>query len=160
MADIDSGMFRQVMGAVPTCVTVVASIADEAPQAMVIGSFGSVSLDPPLVQFMPGKSSATWAHIEKARKFCVNVLTDAQVDVCNSFFKKDVDPFTTVEWTTTDNGSPKIADCLAYMDCDIHEVVDGGDHWIVLGRIVEMGAADEGKPLVFFRGGYGTFEAI
>lgn len=171
MAEIDSGVFRQVLGAYPTGVTVVASPfgdATDTARAMVIGSFGSVSLDPPLVQFMPAKSSATWAEMADSGKYCVNVLADDQKDVCNSFFVKDVDPFSVVEWEMTDNGSPRIANCLAWIDCDIHEAVDAGDHWIVIGRVVAMGhngptgegGGCVGNPLLFFKGGYGNFQEL
>lgn len=160
MAEIDSSQFRKVLGCFPTGVTVVACAVDDTPSAMVIGSFGSVSLDPPLVQFMPTKDAATWVDIEAAGKFCVNILGDDQLDVSNAFFMKEVDPFTTVEWDYTDNGSPRIAGCLGWIDCDIQEAVDGGDHWIVLGRVLALDGRDDGNPLLFFRGGYGSFQEI
>ncbi len=71
---IEPGDFRNVLGKYPTGVTLVSSKDDQGPFAMVIGSFGSVSLDPPLVQFMPAKESGTWSRIKKTGKYCVNVL--------------------------------------------------------------------------------------
>ena len=155
--EIDGAKFRQVMGSYPTGVTVVTAMDGDDPVAMVIGSFVSVSLDPPLVGFLPGKTSRTWPQIEGSGAFCVNVMGDDQLDLCNSFFKKEVDPFTTCNWTTGETGSPVIEGALATIDCHIHEVVDAGDHVMVFGRVTDMDCADDGKPLVFFGGGYGTF---
>ncbi len=158
----DSEAFRKVMGAVPTPVTVVTTMnadheGSDEPAAMVIGSFGSVSLDPPLVMFMPGKASNTWKKIEASGSFCVNVMGADQLDVCNSFFKKDVNPFSTVEWEHCGHTrAPKIKGCAAWISCSIEAVVEGGDHWIVLGRVVDMDAVDEPNPMVFARGQYGS----
>jgi flavin reductase (DIM6/NTAB) family NADH-FMN oxidoreductase RutF len=154
---IDPALFRQVLGCYPTGVTIVTASAGDEPVAMVIGSFGSVSLDPPLVMFLPGQSSSTWPRIEAAGAFCVNVLGDDQVELSHRFFSKDTDPWDGLEWTTAATGAPVLADALAWIDCEIERVVEAGDHWIVLGRVVDLEGSDSGGPLVFFRGGYGRF---
>lgn len=156
-AEIDSGLFRQVLGNYPTGVTLVTAENDGAC-GMVIGSFGSVSLDPPLVQFMPAKSSTTWERIESSGSYCVNVLGSDQLDMCNSFFDKSKDPFDVIEWRAGPSGSPIVDGALAYIDCDIDVAHDAGDHLIVVGRVLELGVGDtESGPLIFFQGGYGDF---
>ena len=105
---IESGDFRKVLGKYPTGVTLVSSKDDQGPFAMVIGSFGSVSLDPPLVQFMPAKESGTWLRIKKTGRYCVNVLGEHQLDLSNSFFNKDKDPFEAIHWSESTLGSPII----------------------------------------------------
>ena len=161
--EIDSGEFRKVMGHYPTGVTLVTAHNEPSddgggPAAMVIGSFGSVSLDPPLAMFMPTADSRSWQQIEASGNFCVNVLGQDQLDLCNSFFKKETDPWEGIDWTTGPSGSPIVPGCVAWIDCTIEQVVPAGDHLIVLGRVLalEPGGSDAG-PLLFFKGGYGQF---
>ena len=155
---IESGDFRKVLGKYPTGVTLVSSMDDQGPFAMVIGSFGSVSLDPPLVQFMPAKESGTWSRIKKTGRYCVNVLGEQQLDLSNSFFNKDKDPFETIHWSESTLGSPIIEGCVAWIDCLIGDVHEAGDHYIVIGEVKAIGATekDEG-PLLFLGGAYGSF---
>ena len=155
---IESGDFRKVLGKYPTGVTLVSSKDDQGPFAMVIGSFGSVSLDPPLVQFMPAKKSGTWLRIKKTGRYCVNVLGEHQLDLSNSFFNKDKDPFEAIHWSESTLGSPIIEGCVAWIDCLIGDVHEAGDHYIVIGEVKAIGATekDEG-PLLFLGGAYGSF---
>jgi len=160
MSTIDSSKFRHVLGHFPTGVTVVSADAGDGPVGMAVGSFTSVSLDPPLVAFLPAKSASAWPGIEKAGHFCVNVLSDAQADVSGVFSAKVEDRFAEVDWRTAATGAPVIDKCLAWIDCEIEAVHEGGDHWIVVGRVVELEAAETGGPLLFFRGGYGRHEPL
>jgi flavin reductase (DIM6/NTAB) family NADH-FMN oxidoreductase RutF len=155
-AAFDSAEFRRVLGHYPTGVTVVAGVADGNPMGLAIGSFGSVSLDPPLVMFCPGKSSSSWPLIERGGSFCVNVLAEDQADVSSLFAGRDPDKFAGVAWSTRATGSPVIDGCLAWIDCTIETTHDAGDHWIVVGRVEDLGIGrpDVG-PLIFFKGGYG-----
>ncbi|MDH3705869.1 MAG: flavin reductase family protein [Acidimicrobiia bacterium] len=158
---IDGDRFRKVLGCVPTCVTVVTAMDGDEPVAMVIGSFGSVSLDPPLVEFMPGTSSSTWPRIERAGSFCVNVMGADQLDVCNAFFTKQEDPFSIHEWQVSDtSGAPRLAGSAAWIDCDIDQVVEAGDHYIVIGRVLELDGDPDRDPLVFHHGAYGSFREL
>lgn len=154
---IDSATFRRVLGNYPTGVTVVAGI-DGGPVGMVIGSFGSVSLDPPLVQFMPGTGSSTWPRIERSGSFSVNICGAHQEDLVGSFFVKETDPFDAADWRPGPTGSPLIEGCIGWIDCRIGAVHEAGDHYIVIGEVVAMECEDgDAAPLVFYRGGYGTF---
>ncbi|MDE0654832.1 MAG: flavin reductase family protein [bacterium] len=156
MPPFDSAEFRRVLGHYPTGVTVVTARSDDGPVGLAIGSFGSVSLDPPLVMFCPGKSSSSWPAIEASGSFCVNVLAEDQATVSSLFAGRDPDKFADVSWGTRATGSPVIEGCLAWIDCTIEVVHEAGDHWIVVGRVVDLGVGrpDEG-PLIFFKGGYG-----
>jgi flavin reductase (DIM6/NTAB) family NADH-FMN oxidoreductase RutF len=157
---VDEARFRQVLGHFPTGVTVVASKPeDDPPVGLAIGSFFSVSLDPPLVGFCPGKSSSSWPLIESTGSFCVNVLADDQEDVARIFAGKGDDKFQTVGWKPAGTGSPVIRDVLAWIDCTLDEVHEAGDHYIVTGLVHELKVEREGHPLVFFRGGYGSFDS-
>lgn len=151
--------FRQVLGHFPTGVTVVTAEGDEGPVGMAVGSFFSVSLEPPLVGFCPGKSSGSWPVIESSGSFCVNILAEDQEDVCRTFAMSGEDKFGGVGWSRAGSGSPLLNDVLAWIDCDVDAVHDAGDHYIVVGAVRRLEVAREGKPLVFFRGGYGSFDA-
>jgi 3-hydroxy-9,10-secoandrosta-1,3,5(10)-triene-9,17-dione monooxygenase reductase component len=130
---------------------------------MAIGSFASVSLGPPLGMFCPGNTSASWLRIKETGSFCVNVLGEDQKDVCGVFAGKADDKFEGIDWTTATTGSPVIPGSLAVIDCEIHAILDGGDHDIVVGLVTSLSTADdagERGPLLFFQGGYGRYESI
>lgn len=159
---IDSALFRQVLGHYPTGVTVItATKADGTPVGFTIGSFTSVSLDPPLVGFLPMSDSARWKDIEATGSFCVNVLGHEQADLCWQFAKSSIDaPFEGVAWQPSPiTGSPVIEGAIAWIDCSIEQVVAAGDHQFVMGRVVELEASaiEERLPLLFYRGKVGRF---
>ncbi len=155
---IDPASFRQVLGCYPTGVcAVTASGTDGAPVGMVIGSFTSVSLDPPLVGFLPDKNSSTWPQIHAAGHFCVNVLASDQQQVCRQLSAKGPDKFAGLEVALSDHGHPAIANAIARIDCTIHSVTEAGDHWFVLGTVLSMEATRDDDPMLFYRGRYGGF---
>ena len=153
----DSATFRRVLGHYPTGVCVVTAVDAEGPTGMVVGSFTSVSLDPPLVAFFPAKTSSSWPRIEQAGKFCVNVLASDQQALCGQFAAKGPDKFTGVSHCVSANGSPILDGVVAWIDCTLDAVHEAGDHYIVLGRVVALEASTPGKPLLFFQGAYGEF---
>jgi flavin reductase (DIM6/NTAB) family NADH-FMN oxidoreductase RutF len=153
----DSAQFRQVLGHFPTGVTVVTAAAATGPVGLAVGSFASVSLDPPLVAFFPDRGSSSWPLIESAGSFCVNILAEDQEVVCRRFAAKGDDKFAGLGWTPAGSGAPLLDGVLAWIDCDIESVTDAGDHFCVLGRVRDLAVAHDGAPLLFFRGGYGRF---
>ncbi len=153
----DSAEFRRVLGHYPTGVTVVTGVSGDGPAGLAIGSFGSVSLEPPLVMFCPGTSSSSWPSIAASGSFCVNVLAEDQADLSARFAGRDPDKFAGVSWSAGPTGSPVIDGCLAWIDCTIESVHEGGDHWIVVGRVSGLGVGrPEAAPLIFFKGSYGS----
>ncbi|KKW93654.1 MULTISPECIES: flavin reductase family protein [Sphingobium] len=155
----DSGTFRRVLGHYPTGVCVVTAVEDgQVPTGMVVGSFTSVSLDPPLVAFFPAKDSQSWPRIEKVGKFCVNILASDQKPLCQQFaVKGGDDKFAGVTHRVSANGSPILDGVVAWIDCQLEAVHEAGDHYIVLGRVIALEVETPGKPLLFFQGGYGEF---
>ena len=149
---IDQALYRQVMGHFPTGVVVIAS---PGPVGTAIGSFASLSLGPPLATFSITKTSSSWPKIRETGVFCASVLAEDQEHVSRAFAQSGADKFAGLGYKAMGSGSPRIDDCVAWVDCDIEDVYEGGDHDIVIGRIREMGIERETKPLVFFRGGYG-----
>jgi 3-hydroxy-9,10-secoandrosta-1,3,5(10)-triene-9,17-dione monooxygenase reductase component len=157
MLGIDAARFRQVLGHFPTGVTVITANPDSGPVGLTIGSFTSVSLDPPLVGFLPGKESDSWPGIEKAGVFCVNILAEDQHELCWGFAKEGDNKFHGVEWRPAPSGSPVLDDVIAWIDCDVHAVIDAGDHWFVLGLVRELEIERDHGPMLFFRGKLGAF---
>jgi flavin reductase (DIM6/NTAB) family NADH-FMN oxidoreductase RutF len=152
---IDPATFRQVLGHFPTGVTVITAEDDGGRVGLAVGSFFSVSLDPPLVGFCAGHQSSSWPRIRHAGRFCVNVLTADQEHVSRVFAGKSDDKFAGLGYDAAPySGAPRIADALAWVDCELQVVHAAGDHDIVVGRVHDLAVVDEGTPLVFFRGGY------
>lgn len=155
---IDQQRFRQVLGHFPTGVVVITGRdADGSPAGLAIGSFSSVSLDPPLVAFFPDKSSSSWPKIEKSGSFCVNILAAEQEPICRTFATKGGDKFAELTWQPGGTGSPILDGVVAWIDCDIDQVQEAGDHYMVIGRVRELDIARPTLPLLFFQGGYGRF---
>ena len=159
----DPQRFRRILGHYPTGVTVVTAIGEDGqPEGMVVGSFTSVSLDPPLVAFLPASNSGSWARLRRAGRFCVNILGADHEQLCRQFAarrsdKDSGDKYAGVRWTPAPTGSPIIDGAVAWIDCETETIHTAGDHDIVIGRVLDLDSADEGLPLLFFQGGYGSF---
>lgn len=155
---IDALRYREVMGHYPTGVTVVSGIADDGePVGMVVGTFTSVSLDPPLVAFLPTLTSRRFARIRTARSFCINVLAYDQVELCRTMSSPTPTQFADIEWTVSPSGAPAIAGAVAHIHCVPREAIEAGDHFIQLCEVESMQVARQVTPLLFFQGGYGGF---
>ncbi|MGO1181604.1 flavin reductase [Micrococcaceae sp. AOP34-BR2-30] len=155
---IDAQHFRWTMGRYPTGVALISAIeADGNPVGMIVGTFSSVSLDPPLVSFMPTKVSTSWPRIQKTGRFAVSILSAEQESVVRAFSGKTATKFDTVEWSPSAGGSPLIDGAIAWIDCVIADVVDAGDHVIVLGSVLDLQPVGDNLPLLFFQGGFGGF---
>jgi 3-hydroxy-9,10-secoandrosta-1,3,5(10)-triene-9,17-dione monooxygenase reductase component len=152
--------FRDVLGRFASGVTVVTSISNDEPVGLTCQSFMSVSLDPPLVLFSPAKSSRAWPLIQRAGKFCVNFLSADQADLSNTMASRGIDKFAGVDWEPApESGSPLLPGTLGYVDCSIHQVHEAGDHYVVIGRVLDLDLTDApGEPLLFFEGAYRTTE--
>jgi len=151
---IDPKFFRRVMGQVPTCVTVVTAMVDDAPVAMVIGSFVSVSLDPPLAGFFCTNDSYSWEQLKSADVLGVNVLGEHQIDVSNACMRELTERFDGLDWEVVD-GAPRIADTTAWLTLTHHQTVPAGDHEFGLYNVTSMDIPDEPKaPVIFYGGAY------
>lgn len=155
---IDGARFRHVLGHYPTGVAVVAAISPAGrPVALTVGSFTSVSLDPPLVGFAPGRDSTSWPLVRSAGSFCVNVLAEDQEDVCRIFARSGGDKFGSVDWHPGKAGAPVLENTLASIDCVLEFEHEAGDHTIVVARVTQLEIRRQVGPLLFFKGGYGRF---
>lgn len=160
---IDPRQFRTVLSHYPTGVCVVTARApDGQAVGMTVGSFTSISLDPPLVGFFPDRNSATWPLIERAGRFCVNILAADQEPLCRHFASYRQDRFEGLSRTASPAGQPLLEGVLAWIDCAIYSVIEVGDHYLAVGQVEALASTDgrrEGNgPLIFFRGGYARLD--
>lgn len=157
----DARWFRTTLSKYPTGVSVVTAIdTDGHPVGMAVGSFTSVSLDPPLVAFLPATTSSTWPRIQASGGFCVNILAADQRPLCDRFSSKAADKFAGVSWHPSPSGSPIIDGAVAWIDCRLEDIHPAGDHFIVVGRVDELDVARPTLPLLFFEGEYGRFSPL
>jgi 3-hydroxy-9,10-secoandrosta-1,3,5(10)-triene-9,17-dione monooxygenase reductase component len=153
---IEPAAFRKVLGHLPTGVTVVTANAVDGPVGMACNSVSSVSLDPPLISFCPARTSETWPALRDCGRFCVNVMANHHEEATRAFARKGVDRFAGIAHHPR-AGGPALDDAVAWLDCEIRAEHEAGDHFIVVAAVVALDAQPDIAPLVFFRGGYGTF---
>ena len=156
-ASFDPLALRRAFGNFPTGVTVVTAAPGGEPVGMTIGSFFSVSLDPPLVGLCADKGSSSWPRMERANSFAVNLLAADQSHLSNHFASKDDDKFAGIPWRPAASGAPLLDGVIGWIDCVTEQTVESGDHWIIIGRVTGIEIEREVDPLVFFRGRYGSF---
>lgn len=158
-AGTDPKAFRACFGHFATGVLVATCHPPgEAPIGITINSLSSVSLEPPMALFCLEERSATLAQFLKAGHFALNILAAGQEERSNRFARnheiRGDDPFTV--WSS---GAPVFMDSLAVADCALQDVFGGGDHQILLGRVLDVGARKAAEPLLYYRGGYGRISA-
>jgi flavin reductase (DIM6/NTAB) family NADH-FMN oxidoreductase RutF len=156
MAMIDPRALRDAFGAFLTGVTVVTTRdATGQPVGFTANSFTSVSLDPPLLLVCLARSSRNFETLTKAQGFAINILSETQKDISNTFARPVEDRFATVEWKRGPQGSPVFSEVAAWFDCSTETIVDGGDHVILIGKVE---AFENGKSngLGYARGSYFT----
>ena len=162
MTHIDAARFREVLGQYPTGVVVVtANDAAGDPIGMTVGSFTSVSMDPPLVAFLPSKTSSSWRALrESGDSFCIHVLGAGQEDLCRAVAMRKTDKFAGFALRQSPAGNPVVEGAVVWIDCVTEQVHPGGDHDIVVGRVLGLDHGSPDQPLLFFRGGYGSFTPL
>ncbi|NNG18984.1 flavin reductase family protein [Naumannella sp. ID2617S] len=155
---LDQAMLRDVLGHYPTGVVLVTGVAPDGELlAMIVGTFTSVSLDPPLVAFLPQRSSRTFSRLQECESLCINVLAGDQEDACRSIVSRRENKFVGLDWFPSPSGDPVLAGSVAWMDVRLDSTIDAGDHWIAMCRVLDMAVHNPVAPLIFFQRGYGSF---
>lgn len=151
---VDTRAFRRALGNFATGVTVVtAADASGRKVGVTANSFNSVSLDPPLILWSIDKRSTSHAVFEAATHFAVNVLAADQIDLSNNFARPREDRFAEIGYQAGAGGAPVLADCSARFECEKYQQVDGGDHWIMIGKVVAFDDCGR-SPLLYHQGAY------
>ncbi|NIJ07287.1 flavin reductase (DIM6/NTAB) family NADH-FMN oxidoreductase RutF [Sphingomonas vulcanisoli] len=154
---LDSREFRRILGHYPTGVCAITAMHGGAPKGLIVGSFTSVSLDPPLVAFLPDRRSKSWPEIEAAGHFCVNVLSDQQQDICGALASKAEDKFAALPYRLSSAGHPIFEGAVAWIECRLYAVHEAGDHYIAIGEVIDLDVGAPHPPLLFLQGKYGSF---
>jgi flavin reductase (DIM6/NTAB) family NADH-FMN oxidoreductase RutF len=146
--------FRDALATYPTGVTVVTAIGADGPAGATANAVTSLSLDPPMMLACLDRGSRTLTAVRAAGRFGVNALAAGQEDLALRFAAKDPAPakWEGIEWAES-QGSPRLADSLMWVACELRDLIDGGDHLIATGTVLEA-ESGEGMPLIFHRGAY------
>lgn len=156
----EAAQYRQVMGRFCTGVAIITATHEGEPAGFTAQTFVPLSIDPPLVSFSPQKTSTSWPKIKAAGTFCVNVLSDDQEALCRAFASSGGDKFRGVGWHPgPSTGAPVLQGVIAWVEGRIESEHDGGDHLIVVGRVLDLESKSDRHPLLFYRGGFGRFES-
>lgn len=155
--NVDGEALRGVMRHVPSPVVVVTAAGEEEARGITIGSFTSVSLEPPLISFNVGRDTRMFGVITAARRFAVHLLGEEQAHLCNRFALPDLSgaaQFEDVPHQVDSEGTPVLKDVLAVLHCSRYAVYDAGDHVILLGEIVGIAQVREGAPILYYNRDY------
>jgi flavin reductase (DIM6/NTAB) family NADH-FMN oxidoreductase RutF len=151
----DPRTLRDALGCFATGVTVVTCLDTEgAPAGLTVNSFTSVSLDPPLLLVCVKKTASSAAALTSAESFAINVLQTGQQPASIRFAARDEDRFGTTPWSCGEGGAPILAESLCVFECERFAVYDGGDHHILVGKVVKASFDAGLDPLLYFRGRY------
>lgn len=146
-------LLRDAFSRFATGVTVVTTGSADGPVGITANSFSSVSLEPPLVLWMPDKGARRFRYFETAEHYAIHVLSHEQAEVCSSFVR-NAHAFDQLPYTVDDNGVPLIENCLARFECRRFTAYEGGDHLIVLGHVLQA-EMRSGEALTFYAGKLG-----
>lgn len=153
--NIDEAEFRRVLGHFASGVTVVTTCCEGALDGITVSSFASLSLDPALVLICIDRRAAAHDHIAQAGAFAVNILAEDGEWLSRLFASRGESRFAKVRYRFGQVGVPILEDALAIIECRVQEQVPGGDHTIFIGHVVSTDVRSTGKPLLYFRSGYG-----
>lgn len=146
---------KKVYGHFATGISIITGRqSNDEPFGLTVSSFQALSLDPPLVLYSVQKGAASLDFLAARRTFGVSVLAHGQDWVARQFAERRPDRFANVAWTPGSHGSPLIDSALAAFECELWSTYEGGDHVIVIGRVLDIATTLEGSPLVYFRGGF------
>jgi flavin reductase (DIM6/NTAB) family NADH-FMN oxidoreductase RutF len=151
---VEKAEFRQALGHFAASVTVVTLVRDdEVPAGITVTAFSSLSLEPPLVLVCIDKRARLHDQFQLQRSFAVNILAADQEAVSRRFAHSDPDQFKEIGYSLGPMGAPLIQGAICSIECRVVDLLPGGDHTIIVGE-VESSRINEGKPLLYFRGGY------
>lgn len=154
----DPRAFRDALGQFGTGVTVITCECEHGPLGITANSFASVSLDPALVLWSPGKFSKRYPAFCTATHYAIHVLAEDQLRMGGAFAKNGLD-FSVADWERSPEGIPVLKGCLARFECRKVAEHDGGDHAIIVGEVLRATTAP-GTPLIFAQGQYGGFTQL
>jgi flavin reductase (DIM6/NTAB) family NADH-FMN oxidoreductase RutF len=154
LSDLSPRRIRNVLGHFATGLTVITAATENGPAGFTCQSFASLSLEPALVTFSPARTSSTWPLLRAAGRFTVNILPAGHQHLAAQFARSGANKFAGVGHSPSPLGNPVLDGALAWVDCELHQEYDGGDHTIVVAAVRALSARSDADPLLFFKGDY------
>ncbi|MEO8193359.1 MAG: flavin reductase family protein [Gemmatimonadales bacterium] len=155
---VDQHSFRSVLGRFASGVTIVTALDRRGrDMGLTVSSFASVSLEPPLVLICIDHSASVYSALSKATRFIANILSESQEPLARRFAERNPNRFDGIGYERGQTGAAVLFDVLGYVECEVVARHEAGDHDIIVGA-VEVAVSNEGKPLLYYRGGYAQME--
>lgn len=147
---VGAAAMRETMALFGTGLTVITGMVENEPVGFTLQAFSSLSLAPPLISVNVSRTSTSWPKIVNSGRFVVNVLGEGQEELALAFAKSGIDRFENVQWTRGRAGTPRLAGCVAWIECDLVATYEGGDHTIAVGGVRDLIEGTTRRPLLFF----------
>lgn len=151
--------FKQTLGCFATGITIATTLYNEKNYGITINSFTSVSLEPPLISFCLGKNSASYQAFSTNKFFAINILADDQQNLSQNFAMREQKNWDKNSHNIVDNKFIILNGIIAYLKCELYNKFDGGDHTILIGKIIQLQKLSDKKPLIYFQSNYHKLEA-
>jgi flavin reductase (DIM6/NTAB) family NADH-FMN oxidoreductase RutF len=152
---MDEFRFRDLCGRFATGISIVTTFDDsDRPAGMTVNSFSSVSLIPPLVAIAIDHAASAYDAVVRAERWTVNVLEAHQEALSRRFAALNTERFDGIGWRRGPDNELLLDGVLAHLHCVRHDAIEAGDHTVVFGRVTGGDAAEHGRPLLYYRGGY------
>jgi flavin reductase (DIM6/NTAB) family NADH-FMN oxidoreductase RutF len=153
-------LFKEALGNYPTGVTIVTTTGGEnIPVGLTVNSFASVSLDPLLILWSIDHRVSSLDIFKQSGKFAVHILAGNQQELCKTFASKDVDRFANCNWSFSELGVPVIEGAFAVLECTTHQLVEAGDHTILIGAVQNIEVQKDRNPMLYHRRHFGEIPA-
>ena len=154
LTSIEQQLFRRVCGKYATGITILTVLdSGGTPHGMTVNSFTSVSLSPPLILVCIDRETSILSHFAFGTRFGVNVLNESQKELSTWFARSGHDRFSGMAWSPGETGAPVLPEVLATLECEVTQMVEAGDHVIVIGAVLHA-TWQEGRPLIYFNSSY------
>lgn len=152
-------LFKEALGNYPTGVTIVTTMNEEGiPFGLTVNSFASVSLDPLLILWSIDHRSSSLEAFTKGNKFAVHILAADQVETCKAFASSKGGKFSQCEWSISEHGLPIIDGAFSVLQCEVHQMVEAGDHTILIGKVIDINV-EKRDPMLYHRRNFGSIPA-
>ncbi|TJY66184.1 flavin reductase family protein [Arthrobacter sp. CAU 1506] len=149
---VDQDAFRAAMADLPAAVSIVTTVAwDGTPHGATVSAVSSLSMTPPLVLVCLDAASDTLSALSLGRSFLIHITAEGQQETALAFAKKGPQKFDDTDWTFSESGQPLLAGAAIVLDCVVSDLLPGGDHTIVVGRICGIEHAEDRRPIVYHR---------
>jgi 3-hydroxy-9,10-secoandrosta-1,3,5(10)-triene-9,17-dione monooxygenase reductase component len=155
VTSLDTSHFKEVVGHYATGLVIVSSHSDEGPAGFTCQTFGSLSLEPPLVLFAASTNGNSWQRVQRSATIAVNVLGADQEPLARLFATSGIDKFRETPWGSAPGGSPLLEGAVAHLEGQVVSIVTFGDHDVCVLEVTYAHASRE-HPLIYFRGGFGA----